>query len=94
MSPPLPAYQPQSPALIRVGYGSVEGAHITFGPLPDGVESDTGYLKLFVSTKYVDLHELEQAPFGRARLTAGLVQRTVMDHWNALLASVTVSRGL
>jgi len=95
MLPPLPAYQPESPTLIRVGYGSVEDKPFTFGPLPEGKESDTGYLKLFVSTKYVDLHELEQSPFEYARLKAGRVQgTTVADEWDALLASVTISRDL
>ena len=94
MSPPLPAYQPESPTLIRVGYGSVEDKHIKFGPLPEGIESDTAYLKLFVSTTYVDLHELEQDPFDLARLKVEQVPRTLIDQWDALLASITVSRGL
>jgi len=92
MSPPLPACQPESPTLIRVGYGSVEDWPFRFGPLPEGIESDTGYLKLFVSTKYVDLHELDQAPFDHARLPAGRVRRPAIDDWDALLASITVSR--
>ena len=65
-----------------------------FGPLPEGIESDTGYLKLFVSTKYVDLHELDQAPFDYARVPARQVRRPAIDDWDALLASVTVSRDL
>ena len=94
MSAPLPACQPESPTLIRVGYGSVEDWPFRFGPLPEGIESDTGYLKLFVSTKYVDLHELDQAPFDYGRLPAGRVRRPVIDDWDALLASITVSRKL
>lgn len=45
---------------FAVGYGSAGGETLQFS-LDEGVDSDIGFLKLFVSTKYVDMSILKQS---------------------------------
>ncbi|KAJ7841777.1 hypothetical protein B0H13DRAFT_2365566 [Mycena leptocephala] len=61
MAPPLPAKSDSStePTRITVGYGAAGGYAFQF-VIPEGMTSDTGFLKLFVSTKYLDLKRIEQ----------------------------------
>lgn len=59
MTAPLPAKSGAEPTRITVGYGAGGGYAFQF-IIPAGVTSDTGFLKLFVSTKYLDLKRIEQ----------------------------------
>ncbi|KAJ6499183.1 hypothetical protein C8R45DRAFT_106796 [Mycena sanguinolenta] len=61
MAPPLIARPTSStePTRITVGYGASGGYAFQF-VIPDGVTTDTGFLKLFVSTSYLDLTRIEQ----------------------------------
>ncbi|KAF8205490.1 caspase domain-containing protein [Mycena galopus ATCC 62051] len=59
MSAPLPARSSAEPTRITVGYGPSGGYAFQF-VIPDGVTTDTGFLKLFVSTSYLDLTHIEQ----------------------------------
>ena len=62
MSAPLAAR-----SALPVGYGEANIDALEFS-LADGVTSDVGFLRLFVSTTYVDLTVLEQSsPFLSAR---------------------------
>ncbi|KAF7376246.1 hypothetical protein MSAN_00039900 [Mycena sanguinolenta] len=60
-TPPLTARSHDSvePTRITVGYGASGGYAFQF-VIPDGVTTDTGFLKLFVSTSYIDLRRIEQ----------------------------------
>ena len=52
---------------LKVGYGEANAKAIWFS-LPDGINADVSFLRLFVSTAYVDMSVLEQlSPFLNAR---------------------------
>ncbi|KAF7337827.1 hypothetical protein MVEN_02005600 [Mycena venus] len=61
MSPPLIAKSKSKsePTRITVGYGASGGYAFQF-VIPTGLTTDTGFLKLFVSTTYLDLKRIEQ----------------------------------
>ncbi|KAJ7717814.1 hypothetical protein B0H16DRAFT_1798870 [Mycena metata] len=59
MEPPLKAKSSPEPTRITVGYGAGGGYAFQF-VIPEGVTSDTGFLKLFVSTKYLEMSHVEQ----------------------------------
>ncbi|KAJ7029409.1 caspase domain-containing protein [Mycena alexandri] len=61
MFAPLPAKlsTASDPSRITVGYGASGGYAFQF-VVPEHLTSDTGFLKLFVSTKYFDLKRIEQ----------------------------------
>ncbi|KAJ7772893.1 caspase domain-containing protein [Mycena maculata] len=61
MSAPLPAKSGSEPTRVTVGYGAGGGYAFQF-VIPPGITSDTGFLKVFLSTKYLDLKWIEQAP--------------------------------
>ena len=67
MSAPLAArHQDGKPSELRVGYGAAGVEALQFS-LANGVTSDTGFFKLFVSTTYVDMTVLrQQSPFTHA----------------------------
>ncbi|KAJ7616623.1 caspase domain-containing protein [Roridomyces roridus] len=62
MAAPLPARGDSNapPARITIGYGT-GGVYAFQFVVPDGINTDTGFLKLFVSTTYLDLESIEQA---------------------------------
>ncbi|KAJ7264855.1 caspase domain-containing protein [Mycena haematopus] len=105
MTPPLLARSASSsdtgaePTRITVGYGASGGYAFQF-VIPDGVTTDTGFLKLFVSTSYVDLTGIEQpaaadSVYGGER-DAGLEsprKRPMLEDaemWGALDVAVTM----
>ncbi|KAJ7766611.1 hypothetical protein B0H16DRAFT_368372 [Mycena metata] len=61
MFAPLPAKlsSTSNPSRITVGYGASGGYAFQF-VIPEHLTSDTGFLKLFVSTKYLDLKRIER----------------------------------
>ena len=95
MSAPLPAPRNGTPTSIRIGYGSIGECPFEF-IVPEGKESDTGYLKLVLSTKYVDLHEwvAQPSPFkvedNVDNRSGQQMNRSEIDVWDALVASITV----
>ncbi|KAJ7753236.1 caspase domain-containing protein, partial [Mycena metata] len=79
-----------APETVTVGYGAGGGYPIQFR-LEEGKNRDTGFLKVFVSTKYVDMRHMEQESAGEApqRLTVVKVLETGI--WGAWLGAVTVT---
>ncbi|KAJ7879014.1 caspase domain-containing protein [Mycena olivaceomarginata] len=61
LSPPLlrRSSPTAEPTRLTVGYGPAGGYAFQF-VVPEGVPSDTGFLKLFISTAYLDLRCIEQ----------------------------------
>jgi hypothetical protein len=47
------------PSILTMGYGAGGGDPIEWG-IPCNKHTDTSYLKLFVSTRYVDMNIVEQ----------------------------------
>ncbi|KAJ7137943.1 caspase domain-containing protein [Mycena epipterygia] len=93
MEPPLKAKSGPEPTRITVGYGAGGGYAFQF-VIPEGVTSDTGFLKLFISTKYLDMSRVEQ-PVAADTVIGGRdsqAERLVMDAeiWGAADAVVTM----
>jgi hypothetical protein len=78
---------------VTAGYGAGGGQYAFEFSLPDGQLADTGFLKLFVSTKFVDLGWISQmSPFhacDSARLANAEVPADI-GIWDASYAVVTV----
>jgi hypothetical protein len=90
MAAPLPAQHKDSePSELKVGYGAADVEAFQF-TLPNGIPADVGFLRLFVSTTYVDMSVLEQqSPFWIAR--GALKKPPVMDipdAWTYVLKTV------
>ncbi|KAJ7706853.1 caspase domain-containing protein [Mycena rosella] len=94
MAAPLPAKKGADPTRITVGYGAGGGYAFQF-VLPEGIVSDTGFLKVFYSTRYLDLKRIEQ-PAAVDALGVGrdsqAAERLAMDAdiWGALDVAVTM----
>ena len=83
MAAPLAARLENSkPSELPVGYGSAGGEALEFF-LADGVTSDVGFLRLFVSTTYVDMTALEQSSFLCAERGSKMVEPPPLDIWDA-----------
>jgi hypothetical protein len=83
MAAPLAArLEDGRPSELPVGYGSAGGEALEFF-LADGVTSDVGFLRLFVSTTYVDMNSLEQPSFLCAERGSRRVERPPLDIWDA-----------
>jgi hypothetical protein len=81
----------------EVGIGMGGEPPFEFG-LPPGKTSSSGFLKLFVSTHYLDLDWIEQetSPFdqaftGTGRLTGKCVKLQKMPKWDALKVKLTMT---
>jgi hypothetical protein len=75
------------PSELPVGYGSAGGDALEFS-LADGITADIGFLKIFVSTSYVDMSALEQeSPFHAARGTKRAKPPSIdlWDTWTCVL---------
>ncbi|KIM75177.1 hypothetical protein PILCRDRAFT_827595 [Piloderma croceum F 1598] len=90
MAAPLPARLKDSgPSELKVGYGQADEA-FQF-TLADGISADVGFLRLFVSTTYVDMSVLEQhSPFLAARGDAMKKPPAmdILDAWTYVLKTV------
>jgi len=88
MAAPLAArHEDGRPSELPVGYGSAGGEALQFS-LPAGVTADIGFMKLFVSTTYVNMTALEQeSPFHAARGTkrAKSPSIDIWDTWTYVL---------
>lgn len=101
MAAPLPAAKSDSePTRITVGYGAAGGYAFQF-VIPDGVTIDTGFLKLFVSTTYVDLKRVEQPAavdagqrLSQGRGEDGLRPEVDAEMWGVVDVAVTMYTGL
>lgn len=85
MAPPLRAQDGAN--RITIGYGAGGGFPFTFS-IPDNQTLDSGFLKLFVSTVYLDLEWIEQpSPFKCSQPTRKLEQREfpVIGAWDAVV---------
>jgi hypothetical protein len=83
MAAPLPPlHKDNGPSELKVGYGEADVEAFQF-TLADGIPADVGFLRLFVSTTYVDMSVLEQqSPFLVARGGA-MKKPPAMDIWDA-----------
>ena len=59
MAPPLPRGTQERPSTLHVGFAS-EGTDSLEFSIPEGANADTGFLKVFLSTSYVDMKHIEQ----------------------------------
>ncbi|KAJ7087548.1 caspase domain-containing protein [Mycena belliarum] len=59
MAAPLPAMKGDEPTRMTIGYGAGGGFAFQF-IIPEGITSDTGFIKIFYSTRYLDLKRIEQ----------------------------------
>ena len=83
MAAPLAArHEDGRPSELPVGYGSAGGEALEFF-LVDGVTSDVGFLRLFVSTTYVDMTALEQPALLYAERGSKMVTPPSLDIWDA-----------
>ncbi|KAJ7193788.1 caspase domain-containing protein [Mycena pura] len=91
MQAPLPAKSGADPTRVTIGYGAGGGYAFQF-VLPEGATSDTGFLKLFVSTKYLDLKAIEQPPAAEAGRGRGSEARVSVDAelWAAEDVAITM----
>ena len=90
MTAPLRHADPTGPTKLNIGYGAGGGDPFEFTLGPNKT-TDTGFLKLFVSTKYVDMGWLcQKDPFDP--LARRQMQRKIQatDCWDALFVAVTV----
>ena len=105
MAPPLPRAQLTQdgikPTTFGIGYGSSTTDPFEFSLAP-GEKRDTGFLKLYVSTKCVEMNFIEQAsPLGEQgvarsskngpKTTRQVKQEEVADMWETFMARVVVS---
>ncbi|KAJ6526230.1 caspase domain-containing protein [Mycena vulgaris] len=94
MAAPLPAKSGADPGRITVGYGTAGGYAFQF-VIPEGLTTDTGFLKLFYSNRYLDLRRIEQPAaveaMGGGRQSEGL-ERLALDTeiWGTLDVAVTL----
>ncbi|KAF7333994.1 hypothetical protein MVEN_02304000 [Mycena venus] len=79
-----------APETVTVGYGAGGGYPIQF-LLEEGKNRDTGFLKVLLSTKYVDMRYMEQGSAAEApqKLTGAKILETGI--WGAWLGAVTVT---
>jgi hypothetical protein len=80
----------EPPPDLKVGYGEANAKAIWFS-LPDGINTDVTFLRLFVSTTYVDMSALEQlSPFLNARGGAMVVPPSmpIWDAWTYVFSTV------
>ncbi|KIM73856.1 hypothetical protein PILCRDRAFT_14925 [Piloderma croceum F 1598] len=83
MTAPLAARKEGVISKLPIGYGSEAEAMAFEFTLPDGATSDVGFLKLFVSTTYVDMAVLEQSsPFIATRGLRRVIAPP-LDLWDA-----------
>jgi hypothetical protein len=76
-----------------VGYGEGGGDARKF-ILDPGLQSDTGFLKLFLSPHYVDLEDISRESIfvSSARLKGTRVKVEDLMFWGTQLAAITVRR--
>lgn len=84
MSAPLEArVGTDPPPQLAVGYGAAGADALAFS-LDETVDSDFGFLKLFVSTVYIDLRVVEQiSPFSNNRGPKKIKLPPATDLWGA-----------
>jgi hypothetical protein len=76
---------------LTVGYGSTGTRPFKFN-LEEDQNLDVGYIKLFLSTRPIDLSGIPQeTPFGYNRFTS-VVGRKVQPHWDSILISMVQRR--
>ena len=92
MSAPLHRQHGPHPTKMDIGYGENGGFGFEF-VVPEGekVESDTGFLKLYVSTEQVDMDIITQPPLPNIRPRLGRIAKSP-PFWTALCAAVTVTK--
>lgn len=90
MAAPLHHADKTGPTKLTIGYGAGGGDPFEFTLGPNQT-TDTGFLKLFVSTKYVNMEWLSQSdPFDPSAKRSMKRKVQVTDCWDALFAAVTV----
>ena len=100
----MPFYQPPYPgqfkldaplqphASLTIGFGSSGYAPQTFSLLP-GQNVDVGFLKLFLTTRYVDYSNIPQpSPFSKGRGTEVANVKTI-ETWDTIKIPVIQKKG-
>jgi len=91
MSPPLLRRKSEDePSKLPVGYGASGTDAMQFS-LPPGIKVDSGFLKVFVSSAYVDMSILQQdSPLNKPPRLAKVTALPFNDVWDAWTFVVTV----
>lgn len=80
MNPPLRRRRENgSPSLFAFGYGAFGTNPVEFYLLP-GCKSDSGFLKVFLTTTYVDMTSVAQSPISEVDSSRGL-RYTLKGAW-------------
>lgn len=91
MDAPLHSQRGPGPSRLTIGYGAGGGDSLKL-TVKAGELSDTGFFKLFVFPKYVDMDWLAQGPAFEASDTRKVERGSKrVDVWGAWIAAVTVS---
>lgn len=78
---------------LSVGYGSGGSAPFTY-LLRQGQDVDVGFLKLFLTTEYVDFSNMPQAsPFSQDHRGVARVHLKKMSTWGAVLVTMVQRSG-
>jgi len=79
-------------ASLSIGYGSGGSPPFTYF-IDEGQSVDVGFLKLFLTTEYVDFSDVPQlSPFERGRKIV-LRQRKIQPLWDTILVPVVQRKG-
>jgi hypothetical protein len=91
MTAPLKSQRGSEPGKVTTGYGPGGGFAFEF-TVPPGQTSDTGFLKLFVSTTPVSLDWITQNSLLDGNFTPRQGRSVTLDSecWDAWVAAVTV----
>ena len=94
MAPPLPRATADGPSSLQIGYAKDGTDSIEFS-IPEGADADTGFLKIFLSTSYVDMHHIVQdaEPASDTHAPRGARQKpnphVFKDDWDEWLGIIT-----
>jgi hypothetical protein len=77
---------------LTIGYGASGFPPITYF-LPPGQEIDVGFIKLFISTQYIDLGNIPQnSPFDESDRASGIEKKKAPAIWGTILIPVVQRR--
>lgn len=94
VEPSIPNASDDKPKVLTVGYGSGGHAPQQY-VLRERQDTDVGFLKLFVTTRYVRYDGVAQdSPFKQGGRTGGPHIRTPSNAWNATVVPVIQKRRL
>ena len=70
----------RSPSLFALGYGAFGTNPIEFY-LPPGRATDSGFLKVFLTTTHVDMNNVAQSPISEVAASRGVLNFSLKGAW-------------